>query len=175
MYRHSAKEQNIRFNQLYRRQSNLYHTYAAAHHLSDAAFSILYCLCETIPDERETAPYTQHGLAQLCSLPRQTVNSAISSLVRQGYVRLQQLPGSGNTNAVFLTDEGESLCRHVIDPLIEAEQRSLAQMGHEEVELYLRFSLTQLDLFEQELAAILPDKNGSSRRDHLKNEDETGE
>lgn len=48
---HTAKELNLKFNQLYRRQCNLYHTYAAACHLSDTAFSILYCLCETEADE----------------------------------------------------------------------------------------------------------------------------
>ena len=47
---HTAKELNLKFNQLYRRQCNLYHTYAAACHLSDTAFSILYCLCETEAD-----------------------------------------------------------------------------------------------------------------------------
>lgn len=78
---HTAKELNLKFNQLYRRQCNLYHTYAAACHLSDTAFSILYCLCETEADEH-TTPFTQHELAELCSLPRQTVNSAISGLVK---------------------------------------------------------------------------------------------
>ena len=68
---HTAKELNLKFNQLYRRQCNLYHTYAAACHLSDTAFSILYCLCETEADEH-TTPFTQHELAELCSLPRQT-------------------------------------------------------------------------------------------------------
>lgn len=34
----TAKELNLKFNQLYRRQCNLYHTYAAACHLSDTAF-----------------------------------------------------------------------------------------------------------------------------------------
>ena len=79
---HTAKELNLKFNQLYRRQCNLYHTYAAACHLSDTAFSILYCLCETEADEH-TTPFTQHELAELCSLPRQTVNSAISGLVKK--------------------------------------------------------------------------------------------
>lgn len=161
MCKHTARELNLQFNQIYRRQCNLYHTYAAAHHLSDTAFSILYCLCEAEPDE-SAPPFTQHGLAQLCSLPRQTVNSAISGLVKNGYVMLTQLPGSGNTKAVCLTDMGKQLCRRIIDPLIEAEQRSLAQMTSKEVMLCLKLSARQLELFEAELALIIPEKKHPS-------------
>lgn len=158
---HTAKELNLKFNQLYRRQCNLYHTYAAACHLSDTAFSILYCLCETEVDEH-TTPFTQHELAELCSLPRQTVNSAISGLVKNGYVSLKQLAGAGNTKAVYLTEKGTQLCRQIVIPLIEAEQHSLAQMTAEEVELCLKLSVRQLDLFEEELALILPKKEHPS-------------
>ena len=157
MCSHTAKELNLKFNQLYRRQCSLYHTYAAAYHLSDAAFSILYCLCEA-EHEEPTHPFTQHGLAELCSLPRQTVNSAISGLVKNGYVKLTQLAGAGNTKAVRLTEKGKQLCRKVIDPLIMAEQNSLAQMTPNKVHLCLELSVRQLDLLEEELALILPKK-----------------
>ena len=161
MCSHTAKELNLKFNQLYRRQCNLYHTYAAACHFSDTAFSILYCLCEEEPDEH-TPPFTQHELATLCSLPRQTVNSAISGLVKNGYVSLTQLAGAGNTKAVCLTEKGKQICRQMIDPLIQAEQHSLAQMTSKEVELCLELSVRQLDLFEKELALILPKKEHPS-------------
>ena len=109
-----------------------------------------------------TTPFTQHELAELCSLPRQTVNSAISGLVKNGYVSLEQLAGAGNTKAVYLTEKGTQLCRQIVIPLIEAEQHSLAQMTAEEVELCLKLSVRQLDLFEEELALILPKKEHPS-------------
>lgn len=94
--------------------------------------------------------------------PRQTVNSAISGLVKNGYVSLKQLAGAGNTKAVYLTEKGTQLCRQIVIPLIEAEQHSLAQMTAEEVELCLKLSVRQLDLFEEELALILPKKEHPS-------------
>lgn len=163
MCNHTAKELNLQFNQIYRHQCSLYHTYAAAHHLSDTAFSILYCLREGEADE-SAPPFTQYGLAQMCSLPRQTVNSAITGLVKNDYVSLAQLPGSGNTKAVCLTDKGTQLCRRIIDPLIQAEQRSLAQMKQADVELCLNLSVRLLKLFEDELVQILPEKRPVSEK-----------
>ena len=63
---------------------------------------------------------------------------------------------------VYLTEKGTQLCRQIVIPLIEAEQHSLAQMTAEEVELCLKLSVRQLDLFEEELALILPKKEHPS-------------
>ena len=65
---HTAKELNLKFNQLYRRQCNLYHTYAAACHLSDTAFSILTAFCETEADEH-TTPFTQTSWLSFAACP----------------------------------------------------------------------------------------------------------
>ena len=48
----------------------------------------------------------------ICSLPRQTVNSAISGLVKNGYVSLKQLAGAGNTKAVYLTEKGYEILEY---------------------------------------------------------------
>ena len=75
---------------------------------------------------------------------------------------LKQLAGAGNTKAVYLTEKGTQLCRQIVIPLIEAEQHSLAQMTAEEVELCLKLSVRQLDLFEEELALIHSEKGTPS-------------
>ena len=99
---HTAKELNLKFNQLYRRQCNLYHTYAAACHLSDTAFSILYCLCETEADEH-TTPFTQHELAELCSLPRGFLAAAGEAEVTE---TIQKLQPAAIVHAAALSDTG---------------------------------------------------------------------
>ena len=66
------------------------------------------------------------------------------------------------SETVYLTEKGTQLCRQIVIPLIEAEQHSLAQMTAEEVELCLKLSVRQLDLFEEELALILPKKEHPS-------------
>ena len=76
------KELNLELNRLYKRQDDLYHAYASHYGLSVTSFWILYALCGT----EET--YTQNMLAKMWHLPSQSINSAISSLVKAGYVRL---------------------------------------------------------------------------------------
>ena len=72
------KELNLRLNQTYRKQDDLYHDYASHFGLSVTGFWILYTLCETDED------YTQNKLADMWYLPRQSINSAVASLVKAG-------------------------------------------------------------------------------------------
>ena len=66
----NIKELNTALNQLYKKQDDLYHEYAAHFGLSDTAFWILYSLCET----EDT--YTQNMLADMWHLPKQSINSS---------------------------------------------------------------------------------------------------
>lgn len=58
-----------------------------AHGFSDTAFWILYLLC------KEERTYTQNDLADELCIAKQTVNSAIAKLVKEGYVEL--IPSKG--------------------------------------------------------------------------------
>ena len=139
-----VKEQNIELNRLYKKQTELYHAAALQCGLSDAAFWILYSLCES--DDI----YTQNALSETWSLPKQTVNSAISSLVRSGYICLRPIASARNSKAVVLTDEGMELCRHTVIPILEAEERALSRMSDEERRLFLSLSDKQYQLTEEE-------------------------
>lgn len=143
------KELNLELNRLYKRQDDLYHAYASHYGLSVTSFWILYALCGT----EET--YTQNMLAKMWHLPSQSINSAISSLVKAGYVKLEQLAVARNNKAVRLTQEGEIFCHKVISSFYELEERVLEKMSAEERALFLALSQKQYALLKTEIEAVL--------------------
>ena len=151
-----VKEQNITLNQIYKKQSELYHNYAVRYGFSDAAFWVLYSLCET--DE----VYTQNALAEMWCFPKQTVNSAISSLVKTGYIKLEQIAIARNSKAVKLTELGTDICSSIIIPLIEAEQRALLKMTKMERDMFIALSEKQYKLFQSEIDTIYRDSEAET-------------
>ena len=98
-----AKKIMNEYDRIMKRQDDLYHDYASKFGLSDISFWILYVLCES------DKVYTQNHIADLWHFPRQSINSAVSSLVKQGYVSLEKL-SAGNSKAIKLTEDGREFC-----------------------------------------------------------------
>lgn len=144
----TVKEQNLELNRLWRMQDQLYQAYAARCGLSSVSFWALYTLNET--DE----VYTQNALAEMWYFPKQTVNSAIAGLVKMGYVRLEQIAGARNSKAVKLTEQGLTICKRIVDPLVHAELRALLNMSEEERRMFLELSDKQQRFLQAELDAI---------------------
>lgn len=144
---------NMAFTQLSKREDELYHRYGSFCGLSDPAIWVLYTLYET-----EESLYTQNDLVAMWFYPKQTINYTVGSLVKNGWLRLEQLPGARNRKALRLTVEGERVCAEKILPLMLAEERSLSRMTEDEQELLLRLSRKQCDYFEEELAKIIGDQ-----------------
>lgn len=148
---------NIALSQLYKKEDELYHRYSVHCGLSDPAIWVLYTLYEV-----EDKIYTQNDLVSLWSFPKQTVNYAVSGLVKNGWIRLEQLPGGRNRKAVLLTKEGEQICEEKILPLMLAEERSLLGLTEEEQELLLQLYQKQCSAFEQEIAQLTGGESKSS-------------
>ena len=144
-----VKAQNIALNQYYKRMNEQYHAYAVHCGLSDPALWVLYSLWET-----ET-PLTQNDICALWMYPKQTINFTISGLLKKGCVTLEQRPGARSGKAVRLTSEGRALCRKVIAPLMEAEERSLLHFTAAERAALVSMNEKQCISFEQEVSALL--------------------
>lgn len=143
------KELNMHLNQVYRMQDDLYHDYASHFGLSATGFWVLYTLCESDED------YTQNKLADMWHLPRQSINSAVASLVKAGYLQLEQLAVARNNKALRLTDEGVQFCQKVIYPFYQLEERLLLKMTEEEREQLLALSTKQCRLLREEIEAVI--------------------
>lgn len=142
------KEQLVRLNQQFKAFDALYHDVAAKFELSDSAFWILYALCES---ERE---FTQNDLCDDWFYPKQTVNSAISNLVKSGYVRLEVVPGTRNRKIIRLTDAGYQFSQQNVQALMKSEQRAFDQLTEQERQTYLALTDKHLSLLRKEIEKL---------------------
>jgi len=117
-----------------REQDALYHNVATRYGLSDTALWVLYILNAAEGD------CTQQDLIRKCSAPKQTVNSAVASLAKKGFLTLEMIPGTRNLKRILPTEEGRTLLQHCVQPMQQAELRAFAQLSEEELRLYLELT-----------------------------------
>lgn len=121
-----------KFTELYNQYNGFYHNYALAQGFSDTAFWILYLLY------KEEKTYTQNDLADELCVAKQTVNSAVAKLMKEGHVKLIQQKGLRQGKSIELTEKGKDQCVKSVLPLLDAEEKSMARLGEEEILYFLR-------------------------------------
>lgn len=127
-----------------------YHRYAVFCGLSDPAVWIMYSLCEA-----DDITLTQNDLVSTWFYPKQTINYTVNSLVKRGWISLEQLPGIRNSKALHLTETGKQFCREKIIPLMDAEEVSIQKLTKNEQELLLHLMEKQCTYFEEEIKKII--------------------
>lgn len=123
----------------------LYHEVAVKLGLSDSALNILYTIC--VIGER----CSQIDICRLSGISRQTINSSIRKLEKDGIVYLE--PGNGKNRMVCLTDKGKKMVDEKAYPLVKIENNIFDSWTAEDREMYLR--LTQK--FRDELKSKIDD------------------
>lgn len=124
----TIKEQIDAINQRIKELNSLYHVAAGKSGISDGEvciWSVLLC------SEEE---YSQQDLSDLLYLPKQTVNSIISNLVRKGFVFLEHVPGTKNRKVIRLTKEGREYGEAKVTWIFQAEEKALEQTEPEQVQ-----------------------------------------
>ncbi len=119
-------------DQQMREQDALYHAAAAAFGLSDTAMWILYHSSEA------NAELTQQELCRQSFFAKQTVNTAINQLARDGLVALLPIPGTRNQKRICLTDAGRALAARTTERLKAAERAAFAHLDEEALRAYLQ-------------------------------------
>lgn len=118
-----------RFNHLLGEIEGLYHDISLKLGISDSSSKILYTLC--VFDHR-------CSLRRLCrqnGLSKQTVNSALRQLEKQGLVMLE--PSGGKQKDVLLTEAGIIYAEAMVSKIIAMENEIFAAWNPEDVERYL--------------------------------------
>ena len=133
------------FNQLYKEMDEIYHQYAKRQGISDTALWLLYSLYE------DGAGYTQRELCSAWHYPPQTINSALKSLVNQGYIQLKPVEGNQKNKRIALTETGKELMREVIFPLIQAEKRTFQRLEKSERDTLLSLTHKYVSLLKGEV------------------------
>lgn len=129
-------------------EDSVYHSAADKFGMSDTAMWILYVLSE--PD----SCVTQQDLCRQGSFPKQTVNTAISNMVKNGYVTLEPIPGSRNQKRIVLTDAGRELAIIKVDNLRKAEEKAYGALTFDELETYLALSKRLTDSLKKEISKL---------------------
>ena len=135
------------FNQLLKECDTVYHTAAVKGGLSDCAFWILY----TLQDTDHT--YTQSEIGGLASMPRQTVNSALKKLEREGFLTLEHTEDKLRKR-ICLTEKGQAFSEKHIKPVMDAEIRICASFPNDEKDLLLRTFRSFVEKMNNELKDI---------------------
>lgn len=122
-----------RYNYLLGEIDAAYHEASLQLGLSDSAMRILYTIC----DNGDCC--LLQTICRYSGLSKQTVNSAIRKLEREGIVYLES--AGPKTKMVCLTEEGKQLAAKTAIQLLNTENEIFASWTKEEVHTYL--SLTE--------------------------------
>lgn len=132
----------------WREQNQLYRDVATSFGISESAFSILYAIF--LAGEKGIS---QRDICVQMCIGKQTVNSSIHKLEREGVVVLKSGPGRRGLLS-HLTPVGLELAERTIVPMIEAELAALREFDDKELELALLLGRRYTDALRSHFADI---------------------
>lgn len=143
----------LEYNTLFKANDKLYRDLASRFGLSESAFQILYTIRES------AVPLTQKQLCESVFSSKQTINSALKTLERDGYITLTT-GKDRRTKYLVLTDSGKELASRTVDLVIEQEQVAIASMGEETASQFLTLFRDFTDRLKQQFQTIAPASRG---------------
>lgn len=140
-------------NRLYKWSDRIHSGIASHFGMNDTAFWVLYAISHT--DE----PLTQNDLCNDWFYPVQTINSAVSNLLKKGLVELEIIPGTRNRKKLILTQAGREIAKEVIGKVDEIESNAFLMFSEEEREIYLSLFQRHLENLTKEEKRMLDSLN----------------
>lgn len=141
--RNLLEQMNRQFNEC----NALYHELAVHYGVSDTVFWLLYTLYNS------SEPQTQNRLCMEWNLPKQTMNSAVASMVKQGLLELEPAQGRYSGKLAHRRQRAELAAN--AKPVYSAEQAALEQLGMAEAEHFVRLGQEHLNAIRTEFNKIL--------------------
>lgn len=124
--KNSVEEQFAILYRIAKQKDELYRNIAGQLDISDTEFSVLHYFCYS------KKYFTQSELSEQLSIPEQTINSTITSLVKRGYVYLEDTTAAHNSKVIRLTEAGAVLCQNKIVPVLSKEINAFSRLTEEE-------------------------------------------
>lgn len=131
-------------NQQTKELASIYHNAAANARISDNEFWIWYALLAL------GGEYSQQDICEMWSLPKQTVNTIISNLLKKDLIALKPVPGSRNRKIIQPTPAGIEYGTAIILPVYHAELRALARLSEQERQTCLTLLGNYITLLKDE-------------------------
>lgn len=131
-------------NQHIKELNSLYHTAAVRSGVSDGELCVWSMLLTT---DKE---YSQQDLCELLFLPKQTINSIISGMIKKGYIFLEHVPGTRNRKVIRLSDEGRNYGEKNIMWIFESEQHAMEDTDPHEISSLISMLEKYIDKLKKE-------------------------
>lgn len=125
MYQDVKKTLEI-LNQQIKELTAIYHQAAGKYGISDNEFWIWYALLLVDGEQ------SQQSICEMWSLPKQTVNSVVSGMIKRGHIFLEIIPGTRNKKVIRLTEAGKEYGDNIISRVYGAEQRAVEGLSLQE-------------------------------------------
>jgi len=133
-------------NSFTKEADSVYHTMALKYKISDSVLYILYAITE-LGDG-----CCQKDISEAFSICKQTINSSIRNLQKEGFIDLKSV--SGNQLSIFLTRKGKKLVKEKINPVIQIENKVAEKFSNEEQVEFLRLMKKYTSLLREEAGKI---------------------
>ena len=140
-----TRDQIDLINQKTKELNALYRLAAYKSNISDGEVNIWSVLLNC--DEE----YSQQDLAELLSLPKQTVNSLVTRMIQKEFVVLEHDPGTRNRKVIRLTEAGRHFGEQHVKWIFDAEQRAMEDTDPEEVMAYISMLEKYISRFRKEI------------------------
>ena len=123
------KEQVESINRKIKELVGIYRDAVKHLNISESEFWIWYTL---VAVEGE---HTQQDICAMWSLPKQTVNTAITHMRLKKYAYLENIPGTRNHKIIRLTEVGKKYGEALVLPISLAEEKAFEKISSEELAL----------------------------------------
>lgn len=135
-----------RYNRIISEIDEVYHEIAVKKGCSDSVMAVLY----TLSDHDGNCRLTE--LVRMSGVSKQTINSALRKLEKDGIVCLE--PAGGRSKRVCLTKKGAVVARETVDRVIEAEKEIYASWSKDEWDLYVQLTERYLCQLREKMKEI---------------------
>ena len=142
------------YNRLYKQNNAIYHDFYSRFGLSESTFWILYTL------RAEEPPVTQSDICNVFFQPRQTVNSSLKKLEREGLITLSG-EGGRRGKPISLTPRGIAFAEKTVDQVIKSEQQALLDLTPNEQKQFFDIFNRYNARLNTHLSQILAESEGN--------------
>ncbi len=129
--KNNVQDQIIKFNRLFKQYDDIYRSAARNFNMPELALWILYVL-------REKSKCTQKDLVDLLLQPKQSIHSALRTLVKDGYVLLEYTKNNRKSKYIQLTDKGIALAKNTADQIVQAENNAFLALTDSERKTFIK-------------------------------------
>lgn len=137
------------YNAIYKETDAIYSDFAKRSGLSDCAFWLMYTIYEA------DGKCTQKDISGQWILSKQTVNSALKGLEKNGYITLTLSGTNKRSKYITLSDKGKAFAHENISIVFEAEQLALQKMSDAERAVMIKINRKYQELLREEAKRFL--------------------